>query len=679
MNKKRLQRLGVACMAAAMVFTTVNFPSVAKADVGGVTQADKAASPELEKGKILVKVNQDVLKANATTNSIDLASAQWKGYPSLAFDGDTGSLWVSRWDNTVCETWIKNNALYSAENPWIGSSFGGEIMLKKIVYINPRTNNDNIKGYNLYTRTDDTDWQVVATGTLKNEANTEQEIILPDAVKAKYFKLEATSNYRSNSSQTWASCGELKVYEEKDIDITLAAPGQNSAENVTSSTDEKDAEQQIFDASGNSSISGGFVTGKNAFDLHNRMTVTTNNVGNFTSTNSKYIIQAKLNLKNYKSGTGVVIASKGNEYGVLVRYSNSHIYVSIGCTHKDGNKWLEAGLNVEASEIFDKEVLVTGVRDGNKMKIWFGDKSAERDYGSAFDVGSVSNTLTIGNLETDGVMGEVRDVKIVNCAGVSEDIISTRPDADAMVAAGGQYVLDLNGIPATTTSYTATTTTEKSTVTDPETSTEKNTYTTTTTIAPAGDSQILTAPEAVTVNIDGNTADNKVVPVSEDSTLATDGTATVKYVFEDMLRGGSLRMIKENGKTDYEKTSMRFGYDFKLPTGTTFDSCEWYYGTNADNLELSLAPGAATKKIENPTETKQGYIRSNIVFTNIAKDNFDRNIYARVLVNYTKDGKTYSKMGAYVDQNSVNSIAKKIKANGSETERAYVEKLTASN
>ena len=35
MNKKRLQRLGVACMAAAMVFTTVNFPSVAKADVGG--------------------------------------------------------------------------------------------------------------------------------------------------------------------------------------------------------------------------------------------------------------------------------------------------------------------------------------------------------------------------------------------------------------------------------------------------------------------------------------------------------------------------------------------------------------------------------------------------------------------------------------------------------------------
>lgn len=32
MNKKRLQRLGVVCMAAAMVLTTVSFPRVAKAE-----------------------------------------------------------------------------------------------------------------------------------------------------------------------------------------------------------------------------------------------------------------------------------------------------------------------------------------------------------------------------------------------------------------------------------------------------------------------------------------------------------------------------------------------------------------------------------------------------------------------------------------------------------------------
>ena len=103
---------------------------------------------------------------------------------------------------------------------------------------------------------------------------------------------------------------------------------------------------------------------------------------------------------------------------------------------------------------------------------------------------------------------------------------------------------------------------------------------------------------------------------------------------------------------------------------------EWYYGTTASDLKLSLTPGANTKKIENPTATKQGYIRSNIVFTNIAKANFDRDIFARVLVKYTKDGKTYSKMGAYVDQNSVSSIAEKIKNSGSETEKNYVNELT---
>lgn len=135
-------------------------------------------------------------------------------------------------------------------------------------------------------------------------------------------------------------------------------------------------------------------------------------------------------------------------------------------------------------------------------------------------------------------------------------------------------------------------------------------------------------------------------------------------------------MITANGETDYTKTSMRFGYDFKLPADTTFDSCAWYYGTTANDLRLSLTPGANTKKIENPTATKKGYIRSNIVFTNIAKANFDRDIFARVLVKYTKDGKTYSKMGAYVDQNSVSSIAEKIKNSGSETEKNYVNELT---
>lgn len=237
-------------------------------------------------------------------------------------------------------------------------------------------------------------------------------------------------------------------------------------------------------------------------------------------------------------------------------------------------------------------------------------------------------------------------------------------------------VFDLSATAAVVPAYTLKTVWDTTSQNDPETGLPKNTYTETVTVEPTANASIVTAPEAVTVNIDGNTQNNKVVPVSEDSTVADNGTATVKYVFEDMLRGGSLRMITANGETDYTKTSMRFGYDFQLPTDTAFNSCEWYYGTTASDLKLSLTPGANTKKIENPTATKQGYIRSNIVFTNIAKANFDRDIVARVLVKYTKDGKTYSKMGAYVDQNSVSSIAEKIKNSGSETEKNYVNELT---
>lgn len=61
MNKKRLQRLGVVCMAAAMVLTTVSFPRVAKAEGETSTQTDAATSTEQEAGKVLMQVDPTVL------------------------------------------------------------------------------------------------------------------------------------------------------------------------------------------------------------------------------------------------------------------------------------------------------------------------------------------------------------------------------------------------------------------------------------------------------------------------------------------------------------------------------------------------------------------------------------------------------------------------------------------
>lgn len=317
-------------------------------------------------------------------------------------------------------------------------------------------------------------------------------------------------------------------------------------------------------------------------------------------------------------------------------------------------------------------------------KLWINGTSKSDGWNSNTAYGNRNAGAAIVHKEANVTIGDstingyIKDLKIYS--GLGSSVTGNQTNYLALVSAlsdsaNATKVFDLSATPAVTPAYTLATTWNTETKQDPETHLDKNTYTETVTVNPATNASIVTAPEAVTVNIDENTGNNKVIPVSEDTVLEN-GTAKVKYVFEDMLRGGSLRMITANGETDYTKTSMRFGYDFKLPADTTFDSCAWYYGTTANDLRLSLTPGANTKKIENPTATKQGYIRSNIVFTNIAKANFDRDIFARVLVKYTKDGKTYSKMGAYVDQNSVSSIAEKIKNSGSETETNYVNELT---
>lgn len=99
MNKKRLQRLGVVCMAAAMVLTTVSFPRAAKAEEGTLTQADAATSTEPEKGKVLMQVKPSVLQGNAISNSQQNPAQGNDGPASWAFDEDA-HWWHSRWTGT---------------------------------------------------------------------------------------------------------------------------------------------------------------------------------------------------------------------------------------------------------------------------------------------------------------------------------------------------------------------------------------------------------------------------------------------------------------------------------------------------------------------------------------------------------------------------------------------------
>lgn len=745
MNKKRLQRLGVVCMAAAMVLTTVSFPRVAKAEGDTSTQANEATSNELEKGKVLVQVDQDVLKANAMCNSEmnpaiswDSASSYTKnidGQAEYAFDGDErlgtnsnkidGGMWHSRYTDTNAAKIAGTSTNYSAvtrgneetinasNRPWIGSGFGRKIMLKKVTYMGRYTNNNvsnNIADYVLYYANMDNpnqepganDWQIAKEGTLA-ATSAASDIVLDTAVEATHFKLVGKTAYNSNGGKegnTQLVCArEIKVYELKDIDINLTAPTSEDETNADATTSEKTGTvKSVQDISANPAVmSDAVVTNKNELDLAHPVTVTSTRGDklDITGENGKddsVLIQFQMKLKDLPSDADSVIVAKGDQYKIAYKkqtWENHTIYrIKFWVTGPDSlgdARWKEVGCNFTDATYLNKWITVTAMYDGTTAtKLWINETSKSDGWNSntayhtnagAAIVHEEAN-VQIGN---SGLNGYIKDLKIYSHLGNS--VTSNQGNYSALVSAlsdsaNATKVFDLSATPAVTPAYTLATTWNTETKQDPETHLDKNTYTETVTVEPTANASIVTLPEAVTVNIDGNTGNNKVVPVSEDSTVADNGTATVKYVFEDMLRGGSLRMIEANGGTDYTKTSMRFGYDFQLPEGTTFDSCEWYYGTAANDLNKSLTPGANTKKIENPTATKQGYIRSNIVFTNIAKANFDRAIFARVLVKYTKDGKTYSKMGAYVDQNSVSSIAEKIKNSGSETEKNYVNELT---
>ena len=180
-------------------------------------------------------------------------------------------------------------------------------------------------------------------------------------------------------------------------------------------------------------------------------------------------------------------------------------------------------------------------------------------------------------------------------------------------------------------------------------------------------------PQMLKVNVDGtNTKED--IPVTS-SSVDADGVLTITYGFEELFIGGSLRM---DYVETYEKTSMRYGYDFILPDGATFVGCEWYYGTSSKNLTTLLRP-VSTKYITNLNNKGAEVYRSNIVFTNIGKANYKSNVYSRILVKYTLNGKSYSKMGSFIDTRTVKEVAESIvnSDNASDKQKRYANEILA--
>lgn len=229
MNKKRLQRLGVVCMAAAMVLTTVSFPRAAKAEGETSTQTEEATSTKPEKGKVLMQVDPTVLQARAMCNSQQDPHHGSDGPKEWAFDTEN-HWWHSRWTGTKPAS---EDTINATVRPWIGSGFDQAILLKKVTYQGRGGNanaNNSIKNYSLYyadtkkTTPDSSDWILAERGSF-TESSEAQEIVLDQAVTATHFKLVAESTINWDQSQDKSTCAkEIKVYAEDTLNLTVTAP-----------------------------------------------------------------------------------------------------------------------------------------------------------------------------------------------------------------------------------------------------------------------------------------------------------------------------------------------------------------------------------------------------------------------------------------------------------------------
>lgn len=688
MNKKRLQRLGVVCMAAAMVLTTVSFPRAAKAEEGTLTQADAATSTEPEKGKVLMQVKPSVLQGNAISNSQQNPAQGNDGPASWAFDEDA-HWWHSRWTGTKDSS---EDTISSTVRPWIGSGFGQEILLKKVTY-KGRTDkasapdaNNSIRKYLLYyadmkgstAAPDSSDWILVKSGHFTDSAEA-QEIVLDQAVKATHFKLVGvnTNNWKNGDTE-WTGSGSgsagdgstcaqnIKVYAEDTLNLTVTAPvdGQtltdvkNEAVEKTVAT-VKDTSENPIDTSAAIMNDDGTFGGQIA-------NVDDSKLDALMGT-KPFMIRMKVKLNSAATKNHILINRGGEPYQIAYGIDGTASRIKFQMRDTNGN-WHETKVCV--TDKIGQEIDILALYTGSTMGLWVNGERCN-DYSSHYTSPNSSYTMKNGTVNALKI-GEADSNASIKSMQVVKDIgtISNTADYNTVVIPAfnqGNRLLDLRVVEGMTDhQYTLTSQWVNADGTQ--------NYSAVVTATPKNSLKFTadSMPQTLKVNVDGTNI--KDVSVTN-SSVDENGVLTITYDFEKMFIGGSLRM--DHGNT-YDQTSMRYGYDFTLPDGATFVGCEWYYGTSADNLTNSLIPDS-TKYITNPDNKGEQVYRSNIVFTNIGKANYKSNVYSRILVKYTLNGKSYSKMGSFIDTRTVKEVAESIanSDNASDKQKRYANGILA--
>ena len=683
MNKKRLQRLGVVCMAAAMVLTTVSFPRVAKAEGETSTQTDAATSTEQEAGKVLMQVDPTVLRARAMCNSQQDPHHGSDGPKEWAFDTEN-HWWHSRWTGTKPAS---EDTINATVRPWIGSGFGQAILLKKVTYQGRGGNanaNNSIKNYSLYyadtkkTTPDSSDWILAERGSF-TESSEAQEIVLDQAVTATNFKLVAESTINWDQSQDKSTCAkEIKVYAEDTLNLTVTAPvdGQTLTDVKNEAVEETVA--TVVDQSKDSIdtpavVNEAGIFGEIANGKCGKLDVLTET--------KPFMIRMKVKLNSAATKNHILINRGGEPYQIAYGIDGTASRIKFQMCDTNGI-WHETKVCV--TDKIGQEIDILALYTGSTMGLWV-DGERCTDYSShntnpnsSYTMkNGTANALKIGEADSKASIKSMQVVKdigtITNTANYNTEVIPAFNQ--------GTKLLDLQIVNTTrqhlyqytlASEWKKGTDTAEEAVPAGENADGTKNYRAVVTATPTGSLKFTDEimPKMLKVNVDGTHI--KTVPIT-DAKLNDNGTMEVSYSFEKMFIGGSLRM---DYATDYSKTCMRFGYDFKLPENAEFEGCEWYYGTAEDALNYTLLPQDKTNHIKNPEGNDPDVYRSNIVFTKLGSANYKNNVYARVLVKYTLNGKSYSKMGTSIDTRTVKEVADKItspNSDASEEQKAYAQ------
>ena len=669
-------------MAAAMVLTTVSFPRVAKAEGETSTQTDAATSTEQEAGKVLMQVDPTVLQARAMCNSQQDPHHGSDGPKEWAFDTEN-HWWHSRWTGTKPAS---EDTINATVRPWIGSGFDQAILLKKVTYQGRGGNanaNNSIKNYSLYyadtkkTTPDSSDWILAERGSF-TESSEAQEIVLDQAVTATHFKLVAESTINWDQSQDKSTCAkEIKVYAEDTLNLTVTAPvdGQTLTDVKNEAVEEtgatvKDTSENPIDTSAAIMNDDGTFGGQIA-------NVDDSKLNALTGT-KPFMIRMKVKLNSAATKDHILINRGGEPYQIAYGKDSTASRIKFQMRDTNGN-WHETKVCV--TDKIGQEIDILALYTGSTMGLWVNGERCN-DYSSHYTSPNSSYTMKNGTVNAlkigeVGLPASIKSMQVVKDIGTITNTANYNTEVIPAFNRGNR-LLDLRVVEGMKDhQYTLTSKWTKDGVDVTEAANADGTqnYSAVVTATPTG-SLVFTEdsmPQMLKVNVDG-TKIIEDVPVTN-SSVDENGVLTITYNFEKMFIGGSLRM--DHGDI-YDQTSMRYGYDFTLPDGATFVGCEWYYGTSADNLTNSLIPDS-TKYITNPDNKGEQVYRSNIVFTNIVKANYKSNVYSRILVKYTLNGKSYSKMGSFIDTRTVKEVAESIvnSDNASDKQKRYANEILA--